>query len=67
VLASPKGGNFPYPNAHVRNWRRKRERRQSEPGLCEKPSHGTTVMMLYVMVNCNVVDEKDAEVLINAE
>jgi hypothetical protein len=33
----------------------------------KKQSHGTTVMMLYVMVNCNVVDEKDAEVLINAE
>jgi hypothetical protein len=33
----------------------------------KKPSHGTTVMMLYVMVNCNVVAEKDAEVLINAE
>jgi len=24
-------------------------------------------MMLYVMVNCNVVAKKDAEVLINAE
>jgi hypothetical protein len=33
----------------------------------EANSLGTTVMMLYVMVNCKELNERDAEVLINAE